>query len=120
MLRRCTVEATDEVTQWYAELDDGEKESVSEVVGLLREYGTQLGYPRSSDVKSSRHGNMRELRIQHAGKPYRILYAFDPRRVAVLLIGGGKGGDDRWYRRNVPLADRLYDQWVRALTEENP
>ena len=60
----------------------------------------------------------RELRIQHDGGPYRVLYVFDPRRVALLLLGGDKTGDDRWYEKNVPLADRIYDQYLRELKEE--
>jgi len=62
---------------------------------------------------------MRELRIQHAGRPYRVLYAFDPRRVAIRLIGGDKTGDDRWYDKYVPLADKIYDEHIRALKKEN-
>jgi hypothetical protein len=61
---------------------------------------------------------MRELRIQHAGRPYRVLYAFDPRRCAILLLGGDKTGDERWYERNVPVADRLYDVYLRELKDE--
>lgn len=61
---------------------------------------------------------MRELRIQHKGRPYRVLYAFDPRRVALLLIGGDKTGDDRWYDRYVPIADRLYDEHLIAIRKE--
>ncbi len=61
---------------------------------------------------------MRELRIQHQGKPYRTLYAFDPRRMAILLIGGEKTGNDRWYEVNVPVADRLYDEHLRQLRKE--
>jgi len=61
---------------------------------------------------------MRELRVQHKGEPYRVLYAFDPRRVAILLIGGSKGGDDRWYEKFVPLADRLYDEHLREIDGE--
>jgi hypothetical protein len=61
---------------------------------------------------------MRELRVQHAGRPYRILYAFDPRRTAILLIGGDKTGDDRWYTTYVPLADRLYDEHLAQLRQE--
>ena len=61
---------------------------------------------------------MRELRIQHGGKPYRVFYAFDPRRVAILLIGGKKSGDDRWYERYVPVADRLYDEHLFELRLE--
>jgi hypothetical protein len=61
---------------------------------------------------------MRELRVQHAGSPYRVLYAFDPRRHAILLIGGCKVGDDRWYQVHVPVADNLYDEHVEELTKE--
>ena len=61
---------------------------------------------------------MRELRIQHQGKPYRVLYAFDPRRMAILLIGGCKAGDDRWYDKFAPMADRLYDEHLEILRKE--
>ena len=61
---------------------------------------------------------MRELRIQHAGEPYRVLYAFDPRRTAILLLGGNKAGRDRWYEEHVPKADALYDQHVLDLERE--
>jgi hypothetical protein len=56
---------------------------------------------------------MRELRIQHQGEPYRILYAFDPTRAAVLLLGGCKTGDDRWYDTHVPKADALYSTYLK-------
>jgi len=58
---------------------------------------------------------MRELRVQHAGQPYRILYAFDPRRTALLLTGGNKTGDNRWYTKYVPIADRLYEEYIKSL-----
>ena len=58
---------------------------------------------------------MRELRIQHEGRPYRVLYAFDPRRVGVLLLGGDKTGNDRWYRAMVRRADLLFDEHLRVL-----
>lgn len=61
---------------------------------------------------------MRELRIQHEGRPYRVLYAFDPRRTAILLIGGDKTGNDRWYEEYVPRADAVYDQHLRELERE--
>jgi len=54
-------------------------------------------------------------RIQHEGRPYRVLYAFDPRRVAILLLGGDKTGNDRWYDEHVPIADTLYDEYLREL-----
>jgi len=61
---------------------------------------------------------MRELRVQHAGRPYRVLYAFDPRRSAILLIGGDKTGRDRRYEENVPWADTLYDTHLAELDQE--
>lgn len=61
---------------------------------------------------------MRELRAQCQGEPYRVLYAFDPRRTAILLIGGNKTGDDRWYDKFVPIADRLYSDHLAALVRE--
>jgi hypothetical protein len=65
-----------------------------------------------------KHPHMRELRVQHKGLPYRILYAFDPRRTAILLIGGNKTGNDRWYAEYVPVADRLYDEHLDELDEK--
>lgn len=100
---------------WFGELTELERKSVSRAVGLLQRLGPRLRYPYSSSVTTSRHANMRELRIQHAGRPYRVLYAFDPRRTAVLLLGGDKTGNDRWYEDNVPDADRLYDAWLEDL-----
>lgn len=85
---------------------------------MLEELGPRLEYPYSTGVVSSRYGHMRELRVQHGGEPYRILYAFDPRRTAILLIGGRKTGDDRWYDKFVPLADRLYDEHLDELRGE--
>lgn len=111
------VEYTDEFENWWNELSEAEQESVGVSVKLLQELGPALRFPHSSGISSSRHSQMRELRIQHAGKPYRVLYAFDPRRVAILLLGGNKSGDDRWYEVNVPRADRLYEEHVKNLRE---
>ncbi len=61
---------------------------------------------------------MRELCIQHQGRPYRILFAFDPRRHAIFLIGGDKTGDGRWYDVHVSVADRLYDAHLNELSKE--
>ena len=61
---------------------------------------------------------MRELRIQHHGRPYRVLYAFDPRRAAIMLFGGDKTGNDRWYQETVPIADDRYDEHLAELKKE--
>ena len=58
---------------------------------------------------------MRELRIQHKGEPYRVLYAFDPKRNAVLLLGGVKTGEERWYEIHVPIADRIYQEYLKEM-----
>jgi hypothetical protein len=99
-------------------LDEGEQDSIDRVVGLLEEKGTGLGRPYSTRIETSKHGQMRELRIQHQGQPYRVLYAFDPRRAAILLLGGNKTGDDRWYEVFVPRADKLFDEHLAALRKE--
>lgn len=65
-----------------------------------------------------RYSHLRELRIQHKGRPYRVLYAFDPRRTAILLLGGTKKGGDRWYEVNIPIADKLYANHLADLREE--
>ena len=113
------VEYTDELGDWWASLTEAEQESIDASVRLLEEKGPGLGFPHSSGIKGSRHPpHMRELRIQHEGRPYRILYAFDPRRCAILLLGGDKTGNDRWYLSQVPLADRLYDTHIAILRKE--
>lgn len=114
----CEVEYTDEFGNWWASLTQAEQESVAATVGLLEMKGPTLPAPYSSGVKGSRHGHMRELRIQHRGRPYRVLYAFDPRRNAILLVGGDKTGNDRWYEEFVPVADRLYDRHLAELRKE--
>ena len=112
------VEYTDELEDWWLKLTEPEQESVNASVGLLEALGPALGFPHSSSIEGSRHGHMRELRIQHQGRPYRVLYAFDPRRSAILLLGGDKTGDDRWYVVHIPIADRLYDEHLNELRKE--
>jgi hypothetical protein len=113
------IEGTDEFDQWFnEELTDREREEVIAIVDLLQSIGIALGYPYSSSINSSKHGAMRELRTRSGNEVIRILYIFDPRRVAVLLIGGSKTGDDRWYESYVPRADKLYDDHLRQLRKE--
>lgn len=115
---RCEVEYTDEFEEWWDGLTADEQESVAAAVEVLEERGVELRHPYSSDIKASRHGHMRELKVQHQGRPLRVLYAFDPRRIVILLIGGDKTGDDRWYKTFVPIADRLYDEHLEQLERE--
>ena len=85
---------------------------------MLEEYGPGFRFPHSSGVAGSRHGHMRELRVQSGGRPVRVFYAFDPRRSAILLIVGDKTDDGRFYEQFVPLADRLYDEHLKELKDE--
>ena len=112
------IEYTDEFGEWWNSLSENEQESVRSSVVLLEVYGPTLPSPHSSGIATSKHAHMRELRIQHAGRPYRVLYAFDPLRTALLLIGGDKTVDNRWYTVYVPVADRLYDDHLAALKKE--
>ncbi len=112
------VEYTNEFGAWWTDLMEAEQEDVAAVVELLMEQGPRLSFPHSSGVQGSRHGHMRELRIQSGGKPIRVLYAFDPRRSAILLIGGDKSGNSRFYLRFVPIADELYDKHLDELRRD--
>lgn len=112
------VEYTDEFGAWWGTLTEDEQVSIAASVQLLEERGPSLGHPHSSGIHGSAHGHMRELRTQHGGRPFRTLYAFDPRRMAILLIGGDKTGDKRWYDVYVPIADQLYDQHLEQLQRE--
>ena len=112
------MEYTDEIGNWWESLSEAEQESIDASVRLLEQIGPQLGFPHRTGIESSRHSHMRELRVQHEGRPYRVLYAFDPRRSAILLIGGDKTGNDRWYEVFVPKADGLYDTHLETLKKE--
>lgn len=114
----CDIEYTDEFETWWNGLTVREHDDVRFVVRLLEERGTRLGTPYSSKIKGSRHGRMRELRVQSGGRPIRIFYAFDPRRTAILLIGGRKLEQDRFYREYVRRADAVYDQYLLQLRRE--
>jgi hypothetical protein len=111
------VEFTDEFEAWWHSLTETEQGKVDARVTLLMERGPNLGFPFSSQVRSSRYPEMRELRAQAGGDPLRMLYAFDSRRTAILLVAGDKTGDDRWYETNVPIADRLFEEHLRAIDQ---
>lgn len=98
--------------------DGGGTESIDAVVEALEQAGPALRRPYVGAIDGSRHANMKELVIQHAGDPYRVLFAFDPRRAAILLIGGNKTGDPGWYDRMIPVADTLYDEHLATLRKE--
>jgi hypothetical protein len=82
------------------------------------EFIDEFQFPHRSKITTSRYPQLRELRTQSAGRPLRTIYAFDPRRTAVLLIGGDKTGDDRWYEEFAPVADRPFEEHLSELRKE--
>lgn len=112
------VEYTDEFGEWWDSLSVGEQEALAHDVEVLRQVGPGLGRPGVDTVQGSRFRNMKELRTQHGRHALRTFFAFDPRRIAILLIGGDKSGDKRFYERMIPLADRLYEEHLKELERE--
>jgi hypothetical protein len=111
-----TVE-TPHVTRWLRTLNEKDRAHVDAAIKQLRQDGPTLDSTRAKLIKSSRHRNMKEL--LSVGGHIRVLFAFDRRQRAVLLVGGDKSGDwERWYKRNVPLADTSYDDHQRSLAKE--
>lgn len=107
------VEYTDEFEVWWKSLSEDEQEEIGAKVELLEEHGPTLPRPHSDVITSSRHANMKELRGKVAERHLRVLYAFDPRRTALLLIGGDKTRDAKWYEKFVPIADDLLDRHLK-------
>jgi hypothetical protein len=108
--------ATAVFEEWYDELDEADTKAVTRGVDLLVARGVSLGFPYSSDIKGSRYA-LRELRVQSGGRPLRILYAFDPKRQAVLLLGADKTGlsDERFYQIYIPKAESLWEEYLMSL-----
>jgi hypothetical protein len=105
------------VAGWIVTLDDDSRNQVVAAIELLEEHGPNLGRPLVDTVVASRHKNMKELRPGSSGRSeLRVLFVFDPKRRAVLLIAGDKSGDwNRWYRRNIPVADDRFAEHLRSL-----
>jgi hypothetical protein len=109
------VEYTDEFESWWNGLSEEEQEEIAAKVLLLRGRGPSLGRPHADRIETSRHANMKELRGKVDRRLLRVLFVFDPRRTALLLLGGDKTDDPGWYDRFVPIADDLFDQHLKEL-----
>ena len=108
----------EDFAEWLTSLDVGLQDAIFAHIGLLEEFGPQLGRPQVDHVKASEFDNMKEMRVQSKGDPWRILFAFDPERKAVLLVGGCKAGDKRWYKTNVPIADERFRRHLENLKKK--
>jgi hypothetical protein len=113
------IEGTDQFVAWYRILDDDEIDSIDAVVEMLGEEGPNLGRPHADTLEASSLPNLKELRPPGAGKFLRILFVFDPRRQAILLLGGNKEGNwTKWYKTSIPAAEQLYEQYISELEAE--
>ena len=111
------VEYTGQFESWWDSPSEDEQVEISAKVELLQEFGPLLPRPHGDVISSSRHANMKELRGKVEDRHLRVLYAFDPRRTALLLIGGDKAGDPNWYEKFVPIADNLFGEHLRQIGE---
>lgn len=114
------IELTKKFEEWWFTLSDQEQNDATAIIELLEEKGVLLPFPYSSGVEVSKFPEMRELRFQSHGHPFRVFYAFDPRRNAVLLTGGNKKGinDNRFYKKFISIADRLFEEHLKSLKVE--
>jgi hypothetical protein len=109
------IQLDEDFAAWLAGLEAGLRDEIIAHANLLREHGPQLGRPYVDTLEGSEFPNMKELRVQYRGDPWRILFAFDPRRSAILLVGGNKRGDKRWYKKHLPIAEERFRQHLRRL-----
>ncbi len=116
------VKVTDEYAEWFTTLikeDLASATQVAQAVAALREEGPSLGRPLVDRLKGSTIHHLKELRPGSRGRSeIRIIFAFDPARSALLLLGGDKAGNwQRWYRDNIPIAERLYLEYTAEEEE---
>jgi len=81
----------------------------------LRNLGPALGRPHADTIKESKHKNMKELRVQYKRHIYRIFFAFDPKRQAIVLVGADKRGIKRFYEKLIPIADDIFNRYLRGI-----
>lgn len=110
-----TIKEHEEYSKWFEELKEDAQDSIFESLLLLEREGSHLGRPHVDTLKGSRFPNMKELRVQHRGEPWRIIFMFDPKREGILLLGGNKKGNDNWYKKNIPIAEQRYEEHLKKL-----
>jgi hypothetical protein len=109
------IQEHEQYTEWFEDQEEDLQDEILAVVGLLNREGPMLSRPYADTLEASQHSNMKELRVQYRGEPWRILFAFDPKRSAILLLGGNKTGSARWYKENIPIADKRFTEHLKRL-----
>ena len=104
---------------WLYQQERELQNEIFAVLTVLAEFGPNLGRPRVDTLEGSSFKNMKEIRIQYQGNPWRILFIFDPQRQAILLVGGNKSGKKRWYTENIPIAEKRYKNYLNTVEEHN-
>jgi hypothetical protein len=117
------IERTDEFTEWWNKLTEEEQIGVAKVVGVLAEKGPDLKRPYAGKVEGSKKiPNLKELIIQFAGRPCRVFFMFDERRVSILFLGarkaGGKKAQAAWYKARIAEVEPIFEKYVAELKEE--
>jgi hypothetical protein len=104
----------------YRELSEPVQDALVALTTILREKGPLLGRPQVDTLKGSRHANMKELRFDADGRVWRVAFALDPERKAILLVAGDKGGvaKRRFYREMILVADRRFDRHLNAFRSQ--
>lgn len=113
------IETTDEFDEWFYNQTEAVQDKIFAGMMLLKEYGHHLSRPYADTLYGSKFSNMKELRIQVGGDPYRAFYVFDPTRQAIILCAGNKAGNDkRFYKEMIPLAENLYERHLNKLNNQ--
>jgi hypothetical protein len=111
------VATTDDIDEWFSDLREDAQAEIIATVELLKLLGPTLGRPHADTLNGSKHANMKELRADTAEQVLRVAFAFDPERVAILLVAGNKAGvgQKRFYKRLIAKADQLFDAHLAKL-----
>ena len=114
------VEVGDEFGPEFAELREDVRTEILALARLLQQFGPQLGRPRADTLNGSRHANMKELRFGADDGEWRVAFAFDPKRKAILLVAGDKSGgsEKRFYRELIRKADDRFDAHLARVKKE--
>ena len=117
MSMKCEVIFHDEFYEEFKSFDEGLRDELMSHAILLGDYGPNLGRPTVDTLKGSSYANMKELRFNREGEVWRVAFAFDPGRRAILLVGGDKSGIDqkRFYRRLIDTADKRFGRHLASL-----